>query len=453
MGTKLKNIAGAVNLLNNTTLANDLSTYGKDFQIKLMALLLKDRIFSLSIVPIVKAEYFSDPSLKGLFLHLVNYIEKYHSLPDIDNLKIMIINSGESLLLYNKIIESITLSKFEDRDFVMDNARKFCFSRHALAELEKVKEQLLLGEFDKARAISTDSFRFSGINQTKIYNLKKDFGRIYDASKEHRPVATPFKTFNDNMNGGPGKGNLAIMVAPSNFGKSNLLIAFSRHANLLNKKVIFFSFEIGGVDMLRRHIAGLTDIRQEDVQNHKDFIEARLMTEGLGEFILIEEKATTARISTMKNHVEYFKSTGFFPEIIMVDALNQLKLPIGMKYEGDNQKFEYLAEELRDWATEEELPVYTVFQTNRCIDTLSKIDIENKGNIFIKDVVVGDKILTAEGYKKVLNKYNNNSIVYRIKTKSGKEIICSANHEFPTENGLKSINNGLIPSSKLYCKK
>ena len=358
-------ISKAVEILKNVQTVKDLSKYGKEFQLKLVSLLMKDRIFSFSIIPIIKNEYFSDAYLRMIFVMISQYVEKYHSLPQIDNIRIELNNIGENPVLYDKILSAIDTVKLDDRDFVMDNARKFCFSRHALAELEKVKEHLIVGEFDKAKAISMDSFKFSGINQTKIYNLKEHYNRIYDASKEHNPIPTPFKTFNENMNGGPGKGNLAIMVAPSNFGKSNLLIAFSRHANTLNKKVIFFSFEIGGIDMLRRHIAGLTDIRQEDVQNHKDFIEARMQAPGLGEFILVEERATTARISTMKNHVEYFKSTGFYPDMIMVDALNQLKLPLGMKYESDNQKFEYLAEELRDWSNDEQLPLYTVFQTNR----------------------------------------------------------------------------------------
>lgn len=805
MAQKVPDISKAIQSLKSLTTVSDLSKYGKDFQIKLAALLIKDRIFSFSIIPIIKNEYFTDPYLRMVFVIIRSYVEKYHSLPTIDNIKIELENNNENSKLYDSVLKSIETAKLEDRDFVIDNARKFCFSKHALAENEKVRAALEKGEFTEAQAISTDSFRFSGLNQTKFFNLKKDYDRIYDDEKEHNPIPMPFPTFNANMKGGPGKGNLVIMVAPSNFGKSfslntevfmadmsvkmiqdikigdkvmgwdgkprtvksvhngidemyrvdqnngnsytvnshhelciinskdeviteniqlmtpvqyiermcspikptniknkwnaewrklncgfkspgiefeekelpfdpyilglwlgdgdkaapmvcgidqevgdyikehqkknnqsitvskydgesvdrwvlngsngvnnfrdflkeynlfnnkhipeiflknsrenrlkllaglidtdgglgtlktsveitqklnvladdiaflcrslglkislkkkegkingivkgiynriiisgknlvdvptriprkkfvtlktkkdelktkisvtpvgkgeyfgfsieeedkmfllsdftvvhnsNLLIAFSRHANSIGKTVVFFSFEIGGIDMLRRHIAGLTDLKQEDVKRHKDFIEARMKLPGLGDFILIEERATSARISTMKNHIEYLKSTGVFPDMIMVDALNQLKLPLGMKYENDNLKFEYLCEELRDWSNDEELPLYTVFQTNRCLDSFSKVNIENKGEIFIKDVEVGNNVLTAEGYKKILNKYENNSVVYKIKTKKGKEIICSGNHEFPTENGLKSINNGLIPSFKLYCKK
>ena len=42
---------------------------------------------------------------------------------------------------------------------------------------------------------------------------------------------------------------------------------------------------------------------------------------------------------------------------------------------------------------------------------------------------------------------------YKIKTKNGKEIICSGNHIFPTTNGEKCIEGGLKIGDKFYAKK
>ena len=41
---------------------------------------------------------------------------------------------------------------------------------------------------------------------------------------------------------------------------------------------------------------------------------------------------------------------------------------------------------------------------------------------------------------------------FRIKTKSGKSIICSGQHVFPTENGLRSIYSGLSEKDKFFVK-
>ena len=420
MAKKINNISEAVNTIKNLSTAEDLSEFGREFQIKLIALLIKDRIFSFSMIPIIKDEYFSDIYIRKIYVTLIAYVHRFGSCPTVDNIKILLKDAGEKMVLYDKILTAIDDVSLEDRDFVMFKAREFCFSKHGLIELEKARLKLISGDFEDARAITSEAFKYSGGETSKIYSLKKDHGMVFDEATVHNPIPTPFKTFNDNMKGGPGKGNLVIMVAESNFGKSNALIAMSRHANTFGKTVVFFSFEIGGADMLRRHLAGLNDLRQEEVKNSRNVIEVRLKDDGLGDFILIEERATNARIAVIKNHLEYLKSTGVFPDMICVDALNQLKLPIGMRYEGDNQKFEYLAEELRDLANEYELPVYTVMQTNRSGFNSDVVDIQAIGKA-IEPFQVADVLITYAQTKQMAAE--NKCRAFLIKNRLGKKFI------------------------------
>lgn len=385
-------VSDAISKIKSLNKVNDLSEYGRDFQIKLMSLLINDRNFSLSIIPIIKSEYFTDIYLKRIFMTISSYVDRYSTCPTLDNIRILLLDQVEKILPYDKMLKDINDMSIEDRDFIIDNARKFCFSRHALNENDKVIKHLEKGEFEEARSISFDSFKFSGLDTTKVYNLKEDFGMIFDEETVHNPIPMVFPTFNNNMQGGPGAGNLVIMVAPSNFGKTMLLVAMARHANMLGKTAVFFSFEIGGIDIIRRHLAGIFKIDQQELKNNRRIIEIKMGEENIGNFILIEEKATTARISTIKTHLEQLKSQKIFPHMILVDSLNQLKLPLGMRYEGDNQKFEYLAEELRDLAKEEEVPLYTVFQGNRSSFTAEINDEQNIGKA-IEPLQVADVLV------------------------------------------------------------
>ena len=421
MSVKVKNITQTIEKIRGLENAEDLSNYGREFQMKLLNLLIRDRIFSFGIMPIIKNEYITDIYLRKIFIALQKYIEKYHSLPAFDNIRILLEDAGEKMGVYDKILKDIEKVSLEDRDFVIDNVRKFCFSRFALNENDKIREALLANDFEKAKSISTEAFKFSGLDTTKMYNLKKDYEMVFNEEELHNPIPTPFKTFNDNMKGGPGAGNLVIMVAESNFGKSNALIAFSRHANFMNKNVVFFSFEIGGSDMLRRHLAGLNDLRQEEVKHNRNVIEMRLKDENLGEFILIEERATNARIAVIKNHLEYLKSTGSFPDMICIDALNQLKLPIGMRVDSDNQKFEYLAEELRDLANEYQLPVFTVMQTNRSGFGSEINDVQAIGKA-IEPFQVADLLITFSQTRKMADE--NKCYALLLKNRLGKKFIC-----------------------------
>jgi intein/homing endonuclease len=72
----------------------------------------------------------------------------------------------------------------------------------------------------------------------------------------------------------------------------------------------------------------------------------------------------------------------------------------------------------------------------------------------ISELVVGDEVESND------NKWNRVQTIfpqkkkkaYRITTKSGDQITCSAEHLFPTENGEKSIKDGLIVGEKIFIK-
>lgn len=426
---KIENVSSLIGQIQNVGKAKDLSDFGKVFQTKFLALLIKDRIFSFSIIPIINFEYFTDVHYKKIFLIIKNYTEKYSSTPSVDNISIMLKENGENIKLYEKLLEEINEVSLEDRDFIITKARQFCFSKYALLEQEKVTKLLMDGKFEEAKATSIDSFKYDGNQGARIYNLKEDFIKIFDDTVVHKPIPTIYPTFNENMQGGPGSGNLVIMVAPSNFGKTMALVAMARHANLQGKTVFFFSFEIGGLDIIRRHLAGIFKIEQHDLKNNRSLIEMKMGDKTLGNFILIEEKATTARVNTMKTHIEQFKAQGMFPDMICVDSLNQLKLPVGMRYEGDNQKFEYLAEELRDLAKDEDCPLWTVYQTNRSGFEETLNDEKNIGKA-IEPLQVADVLITYSQPKAMVP--SNKCYAFLVKNRLGKKYIVLECHYDPS---------------------
>lgn len=405
----------------------DLSKYGKDFQIKFLALLIKDRVFSISILPIVKAEYFTDVYFKEIFQCIKEYITTYPaSTPSIDNIKILLKNKKAKMAAYNIALDNIDTIDLGDRDFVIQNARRFCFSKHALNEQDKIKILLEEGKFEEAHKLSIDCYKYSNSNTTKIYDLKEDYEKIYQDDLLHRPVPLPFPTFNRVSKGGPGSGNLIISIAFSNFGKTAALTAYARHANLLGKNVAFFSFEIGGVDIIRRYIAGAIHEKQENIIYNKEKVVRTIVNNELGNFKLIEERATLATVESIKNKLEYLKSTGFFPDVIMVDSLNQLKIT-GRRPNDNNEKFEILSEELRDLANEYGIPVHTVFQTNRSGAKAELNDTDNIGKA-IEPFQVADMVWTFSQPPECLAK--GTCLVYLIKNRLGpKNIVIESEYD------------------------
>lgn len=102
-------------------------------------------------------------------------------------------------------------------------------------------------------------------------------------------------------------------------------------------------------------------------------------------------------------------------------------------------------------AVQFDVPLITATQVNRCLDLNSEVIEKNKGKIYIKDIKEGDYLLSNNGYNKVNHIYDiEEQEVFEIKLKSGKSIICSDKHLFPTKNGNKSIDQGLKVGNKLF---
>jgi hypothetical protein len=147
--------------------------------------------------------------------------------------------------------------------------------------------------------------------------------------------------------------------------------------------------------------------------------------------------------------------TGIKIDAMCIDYLDLL-MPVTAKVSPSDLfvKDKYVSEEIRNLGKELGIIMVTASQLNRCLALDTIVKHEQKGNIQIQNVKVGDKIKNATGYVTVGNIYDiSEQEVYRITTASGKVIECSAKHKFPTNNGLKEINNGLQVGDNLLVEK
>jgi intein/homing endonuclease len=137
-------------------------------------------------------------------------------------------------------------------------------------------------------------------------------------------------------------------------------------------------------------------------------------------------------------------------DFVMIDYLD-LVMPVSVKVNPNDQfiKDKYVSEELRNLAKELSVLMVTASQLNRCLTLDTKVEV-NGTETEIRNIVVGDWIHSNEGPVKVIEKLPVvKQKVYRIKTKSGKEIRCSENHMFPVDGKLKTIHSGLKVGDKL----
>lgn len=228
------------------------------------------------------------------------------------------------------------------------------------------------------------------------------------------------------------------------------------HALKMGKNVLHFSLELNENYTGMRYDSRLIGIPSQNLKYHIDEIKAKVMAEIKGKLRIKYYPTKSVGVSAIKTHINRLMSFGFEPDLIIVDYADILRSDNVQAIKGGSY-FEAggIYEDLRGMAGEFQVPVWTASQANRCLSTCTLVEHEVKGKIRIDELIIGDKILTHSGYKTVTDIFPiEKQPVYKIRTKSGKEIICSAQHDFPVKyNQLKSIKSGLRVGDTFFVKK
>jgi len=219
--------------------------------------------------------------------------------------------------------------------------------------------------------------------------------------------------------------------------------------------VLQIFFEDNEKVIQRKHYACWTNIELNELSNHKELVKKTVISnlEAGGELRLLKMNSDNITIAKIKLMVRKLIANGFRPDMILIDYIDCVEP--SRKVDDTNVGEGRVMREFETMLNEFDMAGWTAVQGNRCVALDTKVDIEGKGTIEIKDVVLNDKILTKDGYKMVSHIFPiQKQPVYKIKLKSGKEIKVSKKHFFPTSDGvLSSIESGLSIGVKLLIKK
>jgi replicative DNA helicase len=457
---------------------NTFSAYlGPEFQQRLMWQILVEPEYAEKTIPNLSIEYFDDPNLKRLFLIILEFVKEFEKVPNLQNQSIYQAIykykspnnqiEEESLFSVIKRIElwnERVLNKhlLNDGDIVQKETTAFI----------KQQEYRKLGEFilDKTKTGEIKSKYTIGAIEDKIQkigHIGDDEDNGIDVSenvekalrKEFRQtIPTGVEVLDTLTGGGLGKGEIGLILTPSGVGKSTLLTKIANTARELDYNVLQIIFEDTVEQIQRKHYTIWTEIALSAIDDNNDLVieKVNAKIESLGNKGKLIIKRFSQEDTTMKDIrswiVRYQKKYGIKFDIVVLDYLDCLD---SHKKTNDRHEAELvIVKSFEAMAADFNIPCWSAIQSNRCLALNTIVEIKGKGKVEINSVKIDDEILTNEGFKKITNVFPiTKQKTYKIKTKSGKEIICSKKHMFPTNNGeLKSIMTGLCVGDKLKTK-
>jgi replicative DNA helicase len=193
------------------------------------------------------------------------------------------------------------------------------------------------------------------------HEYKKDSESRY--REDHRKIVpTPWGPINELVQGGLGNGDLGLIFGNPGGGKSWTLVALGGFAIQMGYNVIHYTLELSESYTGRRYDAFFTGISVDQLDQHKDKVDA-ISAELPGELIIREYPMGKTTINTIESHIQKVKDLGIEPDLIIIDYIDLLstrKRNVDRKGEIDD-----IYTSTKGLARELNIPIWSVSQVNR----------------------------------------------------------------------------------------
>lgn len=405
--------------------------------------------------------FFSVPEIDLLATLSKRYYKKYKISPSKENLW-MLISTGELEERCNKVFfDEIFKKNINEFDiaWVEETAQSWIKWKHLDSSIVDTVEYINTTKVTPENVGEIVDSVKNMINGRNNITFDNDLGtNFFDASSHVRKAEDLLSSnyeFIDKNIGGHSKGTLNVYVAPPNTGKSLFLCQDAANYCKTGKNVLYVSLEMGGQKVHKRIGSDIFNINVNKYDKKADDIE--FMKRKISEFkehnMVIPGALTVRNYETsnataddIDNFIGYVEDiTGIVYDVVLVDYINIMKDKRNPNSESTYIKIKNICEDLRAVAQRRNIVLLSATQTTRCLALDTKVETK-AGIVDISTLEEGDFIMGKDDWVKVTKIFPIETLpkVYKVKTKSGKEIICGPNHLFPVHDVFVKASELLI---------
>jgi hypothetical protein len=302
--------------------------------------------------------------------------------------------------------------EIDDEDYIKDTSLDFC-------RRQKIKEALVKSAglmnksntLDEIGVIVTSALKL-GTDNNYGYDYKLDFEKRF-MLKERNPVSTGWNRVDGITQGGLGRGELGVVIAPTGAGKSMALVHLGAMAVKAGLQVVHYTLELSDTVVASRYDSCLTGVPLTGLMDQKEYILDEVKNVK-GKLIIKEYPTKSASTSVIKNHLKRVVSAGQKVDMIIVDYGDLLNPTV--RYKEKRTELETIYEELRAIAMEFICPVWTASQTNRSGLNAEVVTMESISEAFNK-CFVADFIFSVS--RTVDDKKTNSGRIFIAKNRNG----------------------------------
>jgi len=311
-----------------STNPTDFGYLDTDFQRRLLNQVLVDRKYAEVIIEILDPNYFSTEHLRNVMVVIKNAYEKHEAIPDFESLKARAsanIKSETTRKFALAEIGRVQEANPNDAPWVQEQALKFCKQQELSKSVREIQRIIDVGDLDSyeecveiiQKALQAGSNGDLDISVTSNVEavLADDF---------RQPVPTGIKGLDDLMNGGLGRAELGIILAPFGVGKTTMITKIANTAMEQDLNVLQIFFEDLPKVIQRKHYSCWTGYELNDLPNHKEEIIELVAKKDAqkGEIRLAKFSSDDTTIPKIRQYIKKKIAQGFRPDVILLDYID-----------------------------------------------------------------------------------------------------------------------------------
>ena len=412
--------------------------------------------------------YFNDKNIGIVFKSIISFFLERGTPPTLTEIKSRLTTENEKKAFADVGLKLKQLDTNFNKDELISNTERFLKERSLVKAINEAAEKYTSGKIDLQETLS----QFE-----KVYHISlvEDLGHFYfedierhikELTTVYNPLPTGWKFLDERLEGGLFPKTLTCLVGQVNVGKSIFLGNIAANMVLANRNVLLISLEMSEFMYAKRISAQVTQIPHNQLCTYTDELKQQVehVERQLESKLVIKEyPPKTVTVRHIDAYITKLGHRKFKPEVVVIDYINLLKP--SSKNLNSYESVKEVAEQLRALSFKYNIPFVTASQLTRssfntanpgmegiseCIEVNQMITLRDGTKKKIGDVKFGDQITSHDGYKTVTQVHHRNiKSCYKLKLKSGKEIIVSSKHKFPTSDGRLSVEDGLKIGVKL----
>jgi len=368
-------------------------------ELSILKNLIFNESFTRKVLPFIEEDYFSDNTERTLFTSVRDFINKYKNLPTPEAL---IITATESNQLSEDVVRSVVMTikeldskknKPTNEVWLLEQTEKFCQDKAIYNAIMESVSILDDKHGNKAKG-EIPQLLSDALGVSFDRNVGHDY--MEDASnrfESYHRVESRVKFDLDLMNkitkGGLPLKTLNIALAGTGVGKSLFMCHVAAACLSQGNNVLYITMEMAEEKIAERIDANLLNVDISELQNigKKDYDRRidSLKNKTHGKLLIKEYPTAAASVLHFRALINELKlKKNFTPDIIFIDYLN-ICASSRIKQGGSVNSYTYvkaIAEELRGFAVENNVPVVSATQTTRSGFSNTDVGLEDTSESF-----------------------------------------------------------------------